>query len=292
MAITEAPAASVIIPHHNDTRRLRTCLAALVPQLATAPQPVEVIVADNNSSEDLGAIRAEFPQVRFLLETTPGAAAARNAGVAASAAPRLFFLDADCVPAPDWLAVALALPAGDMMIGGRVTVFDETPGPRSGAEAFETVFAFPQEVYVRQGFSVTANLLTTRAVFDATGPFDPLKSEDQDFCHRAGRKGFPIQYRPDLVVAHPTRSDWAALQRKWRRITDQSFMVNGTGPGRRARWVLRGVAVAGSGLIHMGRVLRHPALNGAERRRGAATLLKLRLCRAGWMWRAAAFPRR
>ncbi len=39
------------------------------------------------------------------------------------------------------------------LTGGRVYIFDETPPPRSGAEAFERVFAFRQRDYIeRKGF--------------------------------------------------------------------------------------------------------------------------------------------
>ena len=176
--MSATPQAAIIIPHYNDTARLRLCLSALAPQLAG--RAVEVIVSDNGSTEDLGPLRADFPDTVFVHEAEKGAAPARNTGVRASTAPRLFFIDADCIPADDWLATALALSGEDRIIGGRVRVFDETPPPRSGAEAFETVFAFPQEFYVaRKHFSVTANLLATRAMFDDVGGFDGGVVEDQ-----------------------------------------------------------------------------------------------------------------
>lgn len=287
-AITE-PTAAVIIPHYNDTVRLGRCLAALAPQLDAAGPAVEVVVADNGSTEDLSALKAAHPGLRFLTEPTKGAAAARNAGVAATRAPWIFFLDADCIPDPDWLATALALGGTDEMIGGRIEIFDETPPPRSGAEAFETVFGFAQKDYVeRKRFSVTANLLTTRRVFEATGPFRPLLAEDLDWCHRAGAAGYAIRYAPELAVSHPSRSDWTALERKWRRITSEGFHVNGTGLGARLKWAVRAGAVLASGIAHLPRVMTHPALNGLERRRAAATLLALRTRRCLWMLREAA----
>lgn len=278
--------AAVVIPHFNDTKRLRKCLAALVPQLRHT-QPVEVLVVDNASTQDLSKIKKDYPDVRFLVEKKKGAAEARNTGVRASTAPRLFFVDADCIPAPNWLETALSLPSGDGIIGGTVTVFDETPAPRSGAEAFETVFAFPQKAYVARGFSVTANLLTTRATFDAVGEFNPRVSEDTDWCYRAGDQGYEISFAPELVVSHPTRQDWTALRKKWRRTTSENYFAGGTGPLDRLRWGLRAVAVAGSGLIHIPRVLRHGALSNSEKRAAIATLLRLRITRAGWMLRQA-----
>ena len=284
----DPPQAAIVIPHYNDPARLEACLAALAAQ--SAGHRVEIVVADNASTVDLAPLRAAFAQVRFVSEARKGAAPARNAGVAASSAPWLFFVDCDCVPAADWLDRAMALGGQARMVGGRVTLFDETPPPRSGAEAFETVFAFPQKTYIaRKRFSVTANLLVTREMFDAVGGFRPGVAEDYDWCRRAGHLGYPIVYAPELAVAHPTRSDWAALLRKWRRITAEGYAVNGTGPAARLRWGLRALAVAASGPAHLPRVLASADLSPAEKLAGAKTLLHLRVRRASWMLRQAAF---
>lgn len=280
------PKAAVIIPHYNDPSRLGLCLGALVA--ADQADDVEIVVVDNNSSADLTGLAAAFPTVRFVTEPRKGAAEARNRGVAETSAPWLFFIDCDCVPAPDWLATALGLGLGNEIVGGRVEVFDETPPPRSGAEAFETVFAFSQKAYVEQkGFSVTANLLTTRVVFDAVGGFHNGTSEDLEWCHRATTAGYPIRYVDALGVSHPTRSDWPALERKWRRLTAEAFETHGRSPARRISWALRALVVLASGPAHVPKVLGHPRLASLEKRRGVATLVRLRTRRCGWMLRQA-----
>ena len=287
------PSMAVIIPHYDDLRRLGTCLAALAPQLAAAGPAVEAVVVDNASPVDLGPLGAAHPGIRFVTEPKKGAAAARNRGVRETTAPRLAFLDCDCVPAPDWLASALRLAGTADVIGGRIDTFDETPGPRSGTEAFEAVFAFRQRAYVeKMGFSVTANLLTTRAVFQDVGELIVGLSEDVEWCRRAVAKGHALAYADDLRVAHPTRSDWPSLARKWRRTTLEGFHLNGTTPAGRAKWALRAAAVAGSGVAHLPQVLTSDRLaSRLERRRGAVTLIRLRLARAGWMLRQAALGR-
>lgn len=282
-------AAAVIIPHYNDVTRLARCLTALVPQ---AGPETEVVVVDNGSAESLDAVRAAFPALRLVTETAKGAAHARNRGVAETTAPLLVFLDCDCVPAPGWLAAArTALDrSGAGLVGGRVEVFDETPGPRTGAQAFEAVFAFDNRAYVeRQGFSVTANLVTRRDVALATGPFVHGLSEDLDWCRRAAAKGYRLAYDDSLRVAHPSRGDWAALARKWRRVTEELFGVNGRSPGRRLLWAGKALMMPVSILAHGPRVLRHPTLRGpGERARALATLARLRLARMAWMLAQAA----
>lgn len=274
--------AAIIVPHYNDVVRLGRCLAAVLPQIGAG---VDLVVVDNGSTDSLDPVRAAFPALRIVTEQRKGAACARNRGVAETTAARLFFLDCDCVPAPDWLATALQLADQSDLVGGAVRVFDETPPPRNGAQAFEAVFAFDNHAYVtRKGFSVTANLLTRRDVFTDVGDFIPGVSEDLDWCHRARAKRYRLIYAPDLVVAHPSRGDWAALRHKWRRLTQEAFGVNGSGMRARLGWAVKALLMPGSILVHAPRVLRSDRLaDGAERRAALATLIRLRLRRSFWM---------
>ena len=278
------PEGAVIIPHYNDVARLARCLDALAR--AAPPRPTEIVVADNDSTDDIRPLRARHPGVRFLIETERGAAAVRNAGVAATCAPRIFLLDCDCVPEPDWLAVAYEVIEGRDIVGGAMHVFDETAPPRSGAEAFEAVFAFDQESYIeKKRFAVTANLLTWRHVWEDVGPLRAGLSEDLEWCKRAAAKGYRLVYEPRLAVGHPSRSDWPALRRKWLRLTRESYSLTAGAPQRRLRWGLRAVAVLLSPGVHAWHMLCSPKLAGVERWRGLATLVRQRAARSAWMLR-------
>lgn len=281
--------AVVIIPHYNDTTRLRLCLETLLPQVED--EPVDIVVVDNASTIDLDPLKFDFPTVTFLQQPEKGPGPARNLGVASTTHARIFFTDSDCVPDANWISVAMAQGPEDKITGGPVRTFDETPGLRSGAQAFETVFAFPFEDYVkRQKFTGTGNMVTTRAVFEATGPFGGGVFEDKDWCLRAGTLGYVVHYAPELLVWHPTRNDFAGLRRKWQANVRVAFVRNGDGFVDRLRWAVRAVAVGGSALLHLPKVFRHPALVSGERWPAARTLLQLRLLRAGWMLRQSVTP--
>lgn len=277
--------ASIIIPHYRDMERLDRCLTGLAPQVGG----IDVVVVDNDSGLDFTAMKAAHPWARFVTEPEKGAAAARNRGVRETTSDTLLFIDADCVPAPDWVAQSLAaLPKGDI-VSGRVDTFDEGSGPRTGAQAFETVFAFRQKDYIeKQGFAVTANLATTRRVFEAVGDFRVGLSEDKDWCQRAVRAGFSLVYVDAMAVSHPTRSDWPALRKKWMRLTEESFALHLADGGSRGSWGLRAGAVLLSAAPHSVKVWSSPKLNGVgERARGTMTLFRQRIVRAGWMIRQA-----
>lgn len=287
MTDDQYPACAIIIPHFNDVERLVRCLSALMPQVT--PE-VEVVVVDNGSTQPLDPVRVAWPDLRIVTEPIKGAAAARNRGVAETGAQGLLFLDSDCVPAENWLARAQEVIGQADITGGAIDVFDETPPPRTGAEAFETIFAFDNRTYIEtKGFSVTANLITTRDIFARAGPFRPGLSEDLDWCHRATAAGARLAYDEDLRVAHPTRSDWPALRRKWRRLTDEAWCLRDTTLPARASWALRALVMPISVVAHAPRIFFSPRLDGpGERFAAFATLIRLRLLRCLWMLRQAA----
>jgi GT2 family glycosyltransferase len=280
------PDIAIIIPHYNDVVRLERCLAALAENDLT---DCEILVVDNDSAQPLDKLQAAFPDIRFVTEPVKGAAAARNRGVRETTALQLMFIDADCVAAPDWVRVGRAVADRADLIGGRVEVFDETPAPRSGAEAFEAVFAFDFQHYINvQGFSGTGNLITRRDVFEDVGPFRGGMSEDRDWSFRATAKGYRLIYEDGLRVGHPSRQDWAALRAKWRRITQEMFGQTGGGTGVRLKWALKGLMMPLSILAHLPRVIHSPALSGPrDRWRATLVLIRLRLTRMVWMLRQA-----
>lgn len=275
--------AAIIIPHYNDSERLMRCLNALSKQMN---DDCEAIVVDNGSSQP-PVTQHPF---RVVVERSKGAAQARNRGVAETTAQNLFFLDCDCVPSRDWVKTAFHAVSLSDVVGGQVTVFDETPPPRSGAEAFETVFAFENDRYIEEkGFSVTANLLTTRDVFEQVGPFRPGLSEDLDWCHRARAKGFELVYHKHLTVAHPTRSNWSALRKKWLRLTQEAYGLNGSQKKDRVRWAAKAIAMPFSIIVHIPKILRSPELRKNEKWLAICTLWRLRLLRMTWMLRQACY---
>lgn len=282
--------AAVIIPHYNDLERLGKCLDALAPQVAAAGDAVEVVIADNTSPIDMGPTIAAYPWARFVTEAEKGAGPARNCAVAESSAPWLFFIDADCIPEPDWLANGLALvtQGGADMWGGRVDTFDETPAPKSPTEAFETVFAFHQKHYVEnRGFSVTANLIAARHVFETAGGFRNGVPEDIEWCRRARSHGFSLVYANDLAVAHPTRQNWPAMEKKMRRLTSERLGMFGTSPKHRLLWAVRAFLVPGYAAIQAPQALRYPGLSPRDRLGALGVLMRITGVRMVWMWRQA-----
>jgi glycosyltransferase involved in cell wall biosynthesis len=278
------PRASVIIPHFNTPELLVKCLQSV------ASQPLdygwfEIIVVDNGSRLPMRLLEATWPGVRFLIERQPGPGPARNTGVRAARAGILAFVDADVRVAPGWLNAGLkavgrnplALYGGDVRIdvGDRKRMTD--------VEAFESVFSFRQMNYIsRKHYSVTANLIMTRTVFDRAGPFDGIdKPEDRAFGERAHAMGIRTRYAPRMLAFHPARTSMDDIRRKFGRLAHQAFTQHVERGRPLILWDLRAAAIAVSGLAHAPMMLFSRRVTGiGNRLRGLRLLLQLRWLRA------------
>jgi glycosyltransferase involved in cell wall biosynthesis len=228
--VARRPFVSVIVPVRDDPR-LADCLAAVRLQ-DYGNDRFEVVVADNGSTGDVaGVVARAFDgsdiKSRVVSEPDGGSYSARNAAVAVAAGEVLAFTDADCIPSRSWIRAGVQeLTSGADVIAGRVHVFARDSRRPHPVEAYEIVHAFPQSTYVaRGGGCITANLMTTREVFDANGPFwSALKSgADIEWGQRAAGKGFAVTYSADAVVSHPARRSFGDLHRKLVRVLSGRF---------------------------------------------------------------------
>lgn len=219
---------SIIIPVFNDTERLKLCLAALENQ--TYPQDCyEVIVVDNNSTEDIAAIAKNFKQVILTQESKRGSYVARNQGIKIAKGELLAFTDSDCIPTANWLENGvdrLLSQPNCGIVAGKIDLYyqkENTPNP---AETFDRLVNLQQEKYVEEyHYGATANLFTFKQIFNKVGLFDAdLKSGgDADWGNRVFAAGYEIIYDHNVLVLHPARNSLAQLVKKVMRQTGGTF---------------------------------------------------------------------
>lgn len=279
-----APRISVIVPHLNQPESLRRCLASLAAQAGGVP--FEVLVVDNGSARAPEAACSGLPGVRLLHEATPGPGPARNHGAAAARAEILAFLDADCTAAAGWLAAIaghFADPAAAPIVGGDVRIALRDPDRPTMVEAYESVFGYRMRLYItRDSYTASCNMAVRRAVFAAVGAFPGIGvAEDRAWGQRAAALGFRPAYLSAMRIATPARATFAELARKWDRHIAHDFAALPAGPGARAGWCLRALAVAASPAADALRVARSDRLRGGRSR--ALALLGLGRIR---LWRA------
>jgi glycosyltransferase involved in cell wall biosynthesis len=97
---------SIVIPVYNEAERLGACLEAIVGQTV---RPHEIIVVDNNSSDDTLDVARAYPGVVVLRESRQGVVYARDRGFNAASGDIIGRLDADSQVDADWVATLIAL---------------------------------------------------------------------------------------------------------------------------------------------------------------------------------------
>lgn len=119
---------SVVIPARNEAELIGRVVTSVLSQERPERVELEVLVVDDGSTDGTPALaeRAGARVLRRGAEHPGNPAAARNLGARASRGDPIVFLDADCIPAPGWLAALLAAhERGETIVGGSL---DLPPG--------------------------------------------------------------------------------------------------------------------------------------------------------------------
>ena len=123
------PSCSIIIPAYNEAEWLPKTLSALDTALNDFREPVEVIVVDNNSTDDTAEIARRYG-AQVVFEPVNQISRARNTGARSASGNYLFFLDADTILPPELLRSAvIRLQGGGECCGGgaRVALYEAAP---------------------------------------------------------------------------------------------------------------------------------------------------------------------
>ncbi|MCU1463294.1 MAG: Dolichyl-phosphate mannose synthase related protein [Acidimicrobiales bacterium] len=224
-----------MVPVRDGAGTIGACLDALAGQ--RGEPAFDVVVVDNGSTDATASIVAGHAiGARLITEARPGSYAARNAGIAAAAGRVLAFTDADCRPAPDWLAAGLRAltDTGASLAGGAVVL---EPGRGRWARYDRAIYLDQRHFVESDGFAATANLFAEARVFDDVGPFDGglVSSGDVEFCRRATSAGHRLVYAPDAVVVHPPRTTLIETWRLHRRLGAGWAQLAARGAGG-SRW--------------------------------------------------------
>ena len=198
---------SVIVPVRNAAATLGNCLEALLSQDLPAAS-YEIILVDNQSTDDSVAVAERYQGVRVLSESQKGAYKARNRGLQAASGKLIAFTDADCVPQKDWLRClkkCLADPRVKIVMGRDIPAGQTTAVRLLGNyDHFKEIFVMSSSdpgIY----YGHTNCLMTRREIFDETDFFDERpRGADVIFVQRVlSRYGTgAVLYQSDAVVAH------------------------------------------------------------------------------------------
>jgi glycosyltransferase involved in cell wall biosynthesis len=114
---------SIVIPVYNEAAHLGACLEAIAAQTV---RPLQVIVVDNNSSDDSVAVAQRFDFVQLLHEPKQGVTHARTRGFNAARGDIIGRIDADSLLPTDWVATVQTIFADPTIdaVSGSVSYHD------------------------------------------------------------------------------------------------------------------------------------------------------------------------
>ncbi len=229
---------AVVVVNYNGALWIRPCLDSLLADAARAPHSVQVVVVDNDSTDESPEILREFgDRLRVeALGANTGFGSGNNRGVAVSSSDLVLLLNTD-VKVPSGLISTLVKEMEDRNLdavaarevpyeGGKPDSVRITIDPL-GFPAFLTNHVSRPSFYLP-----AACVMMTRRMYETLGGFDEnffMYVEDVDLFWRARLFGFRFDFARDAVIQHAVHGSSGgvgiSLRRFLWRNTNQPMML-------------------------------------------------------------------
>jgi glycosyltransferase involved in cell wall biosynthesis len=223
---------TVIICTYNRENNLPRCITALEQQEQVSDIKWEVLIVDNNSSDDTKKTVMQLSEqskltIRYAFEPKQGLNHARNLGMQESKGNYYAYIDDDITVSKNWLHSmfhALTVNNADAM-GGRIHLDPSIQLPAwisknpemFGFLGFQDFGEKPMQVDGIKRYPFGGNMAFNRSVIKTVGFFNTqlgrkgegtkkdelFKGAETDYFHRlASVKNAKIFYTPDAIVYH------------------------------------------------------------------------------------------
>lgn len=205
---------SILIPAYNEEKTIIKCLEALKKIQGKSIYPMEIIVCNNNSSDNTEkVIRKNFPDVIVVNEQRQGIGFARQTAFEYSTGAVIACLDADTIPDPDWV------------IQGMKHFSDENVLSVAGLCRFSTdykfafliniiqltifpILHFVSRLFGKGGMMLGGNVFIRRHALKSIGGFDQEMTfwgEDARTAQQIARLGGKMKYSPFVQAETSSR---------------------------------------------------------------------------------------
>jgi GT2 family glycosyltransferase len=280
---SERPDISVSIVSYNTRDLLRDCLRSLLARESEGEASLEIVVADNGSTDgSLDMVRTEFPGVR-IVETggNIGYGRANNAGLQDALGRYYFVLNSDTEVEPGALRTMVSFldeNPGIGMVGAQLILPDGSTQPSCANDpTLESIFW--EQTYLdkllprgkRTGaytirdwdYNETrevqqvcgACFFVRQEAYRQIGGFDPaffMYFEDTDFCVRLRRAGWPIYFLPAARILHhlgaSSGKDWRVRARMIAAYNQSRYYFFTREEGRRRGMLVKLYTLTGATL--------------------------------------------
>jgi len=202
---------SIVIPVYNEQSHITACLAAIAAQTI---MPFEVLVIDNNCTDNTIEIAKKFPFVKVIKEPVQGISHARNKGFNSAKGDIIGRIDADTLIPTTWISDVLkfykngdndssALTGGGYFYNIRTPKFN---GWLQGQFAFRTN-RFIVGYYILWGSNMVMPSAMWQAVKATTCQRNDIH-EDMDLAIHCHKNGYRITYHESLRVGVKLKRVW------------------------------------------------------------------------------------
>jgi len=217
---------SVIICTWNRAELLYETLNSLEKSELPHDTEWEVIIVDNNSTDETAAVCQQFlrenpRRYRYIVEKRQGKSFALNAGIQDARGRILSFTDDDVIIDPAWLAETIRMFESSPCIGiaGKIVplwnskkpawLTSEGPYKLLPAIVSYDLGEYPCEI---KAPALGANLSIRKEAFEKYGLFrtdlgptegSEIRGEDNELCWRLLHAGERLMYAPKAIVFHP-----------------------------------------------------------------------------------------
>jgi glycosyltransferase involved in cell wall biosynthesis len=216
---------TIILCTYNRCQLLKRALVSLMAIVLPENVEWELLVVDNNSSDQSRQTVADFEnryprRVRYLFEGKPGKSHALNAGVAEARGDVLVFTDDDITVQPTWLQNLTSSLTDAHWAGAGGPVLRDwnnlTPPRWLSADEFGSgplvMFDCGHVAGLLKVAPIGANMAFRKSMFVKYGGFrtdlgprpgNEIRSEDVEFGCRLMAAGERLRYEPSAAVYHP-----------------------------------------------------------------------------------------
>ena len=251
---------SVIIVNYNVKYFLEVCLHSVLKASSAAASAgaIEVIVVDNNSTDDSCAmVRERFPSVKLIEnKDNKGFSKANNQAVAIATGEYILFLNPDTVMPEDFFSKTIAYMDAHPRAGalgprlidgkGRFAPDAKKSFPTLSVAIFKTTGInklFSRSPYFNKYYAVHVGeretapvdvlsgccmLVRTSAMNEAGGAFDEdyfMYCEDVDLSYRIEKAGYKNMYYPEVDLIHYKGESTRKMTLSYVRIFNEALVT-------------------------------------------------------------------
>lgn len=216
--MNRTPKISVVVCTYNRSFWMRNCLESLV-QPCMDGNLVEVLIVDNNSSDDTRKVAEEFtsrlPNFKYVFEQAQGLSHARNRGCKEALGIYVAYIDDDARAHSDWVTEIIrffeAVPEASG-VGGQYKAFSLVPIPEWFPKEYGSVSLGNETRLLQQDEWINGtNMVFKKSALIEVGGFDTsigMKGEkisygeETHLTRKMLERGMQIYYCAEMCVDH------------------------------------------------------------------------------------------